>query len=554
MKTVFVAQNSSYTHTNSAVRILSMCLRDNGFEAEYVETTLGEKAGIVSLCEKLYEKRADFYAFSVYIWNRNEQLVAASLIKKLLPACKIIFGGPEVSFEDEEFLKSHPFIDYVIRGEGEKAIVEIVKGNCGKGFVDGGIFDGFESFPEPYFSEEKEKSETDGKLVYYETTRGCPYSCSYCLSSVKKKGECVRSKPLELVKKELGRFMSENIKALKLVDRTFNYDRKRAFELFSFMIEKSRENLDEKGRYKGATVHFEICAALLDDETIELLEKAPENLFRFEIGVQTTNPKSLEAIGRRDDTEKIMRNVIKLKEKTKIVIHLDLICGLPHDTFSDVRRSFDRIYGKCDKLQMGFLKLLPGTKLKNEAEKYKMISLDRPPYTVFETDSISFSEMTRLFEISEVAEKFSDAKCGFEKTVSLIVKNVESPFDMYYALSRYLKTEKSISSKKMYCILLSFAKEYLCPDEKMLFEIKESLRYDFLMSNQGKAPYEIERKYTGEENEYLLSLKREFIRSETREKEDIFVPALEAHIFAFDSENIYFIDRKNRTCYMVKQD
>lgn len=552
MKTVFVAQNSSYTHTNPAVRILARCLEENGFDTEIVETTTGDRGGAVSLCEKLYEKKGDIYAFSVYIWNRREQILAASLIKKLLPGCTVVFGGPEVSFEDETFLKENPFIDYVIRGEGEEAIVEIANGNCEKGFVDFGIYKKFSSSLEPYFSYPEKYGETCGKLIYYETTRGCPFSCSYCLSSVKKKGECVRSKPVELVKQEFLRLMSEDIKALKLVDRTFNYNRKRAYELFSYMIEKSAENLDENGKYKGATIHFEICAALLDEETMTLLEKAPERLFRFEIGVQTANPESLAAIGRSDDTDKILENVKRLKERTKIELHLDLICGLPNDSFSDIRNSFNKVYGNCHKLQMGFLKLLPGTALKNQAGKYKMKSLDTPPYTVLETDKISFSEMMTLTRISEVAEKFSDADSGFDTAVSLMIKNCESPFDLYLELSRFLNEKGSISSKRLYCEMLEFANRYFKDKKAFINDIKECLRYDYLMSNQGKAPVEIERIYAEKEAEALSFAKKQFIHSDIRNTQKIFVPALEAHIFSFDNENVYFIDRKNRSCFKVK--
>lgn len=553
MKTVLVAQNSSYTHTNAAVRILAHCLEKAGHGTAVVETTTGERGGVISLCERLCKENGDIYAFSVYIWNRSEQLLAAETIKKLIPSCTIVLGGPEVSFEDEDFFENNPYVDYVIRGEGERAIVDIADGKCKKGFVDGGIYDGFCDSEEPYFSHGNDSSDVCGKLVYYETARGCPFSCSYCLSSVKRKGECVRKKPTELVKKELSVLMEKDIKAIKLVDRTFNFDRKRAYDLFSFMIEKSKSNLNEKGVYRGATVHFEICAALLDEETMLLLEKAPKGLFRFEIGVQTTNPKSLEAIGRRNETELILKNVKRLKEKTKTELHLDLICGLPHDTFSDVKKSFNDIYGKCDKLQMGFLKLLPGTALKNEAVNYGMVSISHPPYTVLETDTISYPEMMTLMRISDAAEKFSDAECGFSKAVEYMAEKSPSPFDMYHALSEYLREKGNISSKRMYGEMLSFFKEYTKADEAMCEEMKERLRYDYLMSNQGRPPAETQRIYTEPETEMLLEARKNFIRERSAEREGFFIPALEAHIFSFDCENIYMIERKNRLCVAVKQ-
>ncbi len=553
MKTVLVAQNSSYTHTNAAVRILANMLNSSGHDATVIETTVSERGGAAALCERLYREKADIYAFSVYIWNRHEQLCAASLIKKLLPSCTVVLGGPEVSHETEDFIFKNPYIDYVIRGEGEKAIVDIANGKCEKGFVDGGVFEGFVSSHEPYFSCGKSCGDTDGKLIYYETSRGCPFSCSYCLSSVKSGKRGVRAKPAELVMRELSMLMRKNVKVIKLVDRTFNYDKERAYTLFSHMLSDSSELLDEKGRYIGAMVHFEICASLLDQKTLVLLEKAPKGLFRFEIGVQTTNPISLYAIGRADDTEKILENVDILREKTNIEIHLDLICGLPCDTFSDVKASFNAVYGRCDKLQMGFLKLLGGTRMKEEAQKYGMVSLDVPPYTVLCTKDISFEEMMVLQRISDIAEKLSDKESGFGKSVAFMAKESESPFDMYLALSEYLNRKGNISSKRLYAEILEFACGHLSLSGDKKEELKERLRFDYLMSNQGRAPYEIERKYTDDEAEYLAEMRKKAIHERDRERDGFFIPALEAHTFFFDAENVYIIDRKNRTYIKLKR-
>jgi len=226
---------------------------------------------------------------------------------------------------------------------------------------------------------------------------------------------------------------------------------------------------------------------------------------------------------------------------------------LPNDSFSDIRNSFNKVYGNCHKLQMGFLKLLPGTALKNEAGKYKMKSLDVPPYTVLETDKISFFEMMTLTRIAEVAEKFSDAESGFDTAISLMIKNCESPFDFYFELSRFLNEKGSVSSKKLYCEILGFANCYFEGKKALINDIKESLRYDYLMSNQGRCPFETERIYTEDEEKYLAFAKKQFIHSDIRNTQKIFVPALEAHLFSFDCENVYFIDRKNRLCFKSKR-
>ena len=228
MKIVLVALNSSYTHTNLAVRIFANILSKK-HEVVISETTVNDRGGVLSLCEKLYEQKADMYAFSVYIWNREMQLCAASTIKKLLPQSTIVAGGPELSFCDDAFLDQNPYIDFLIRGEGETAIADIADGKyqspC---IVDGGVFDGFATASEPYFCSQNPCGCPDGRLFYYESSRGCPYSCSYCLSSVKEKGEKVRAKDVETVKKELSVILLHDLRTIKFVDRTFNFDKGRA--------------------------------------------------------------------------------------------------------------------------------------------------------------------------------------------------------------------------------------------------------------------------------------------------------------------------------------
>lgn len=546
MKIVLVALNSSYTHTNLAVRIFANILSKK-HEVVISETTVNDRGGVLSLCEKLYEQKADMYAFSVYIWNREMQLCAASTIKKLLPQSTIVAGGPELSFCDDAFLDQNPYIDFLIRGEGETAIGDIADGKyqspC---IVDGGVFDGFAAASEPYFCSQNPCGCPDGRLFYYESSRGCPFNCSYCLSSVKEKGERVRAKDVETVKKELSVILLHDLRTIKFVDRTFNFDKERAKRIFSYIID-----LAESSQTKFPTCHFEICASLLDDETIDILSRAPQGLFRFEIGVQTANPATLCEIGRRDDTKKILENVKKLREKTAVTLHLDLIAGLPYDSYEGIAEAFDLIFPFAHHLQLGILKLLPGTKMCKKASDYGMKYLDTPPYTIIESRDFSFAELRALSGIADTVDDFCDGD-AFSGTIEYLVSKFSSPFALFEGLYEYFSCRGQISHREKYAALLDFAKSFLGFDKQSLFVLSEHLRYDFLLSNQGHSPREIERIYTESEGEKLELLRKNFIREMRTQGKDIFVPALESHFFAFDSQNVYFFDRKNRLVFTQK--
>lgn len=552
MKIVLVAQNSSYTHTNAAVRIFYSLLTPR-HNVEIVETTVNDRGGVLALTEKLVDFCADMYVFSVYIWNRQSQLDTARTVKQLLPDSIVVVGGPELSFENETFLCENPYIDYLVRGEGEKAICNIADGNIvNRGIVDGGIYEDFEKLSEPYFCSENAYGRAEGKLVYYESSRGCPYNCSYCLSSVKKKGERVRFKPVDTVIEEISVLMSKNVKTIKFVDRTFNADVNRAAEIFKGILEIS-EGFMANGNYTGATCHFEICAALIDQETVEILSQAPDGLFRFEIGVQTVTPSALLAIGRYDKTKEIIKNVELIRQKTKVVVHLDLICGLPTDTYDGIKKSFNMIYGKCDLLQLGILKLLPGTRMRQEAEKYSVKYLSAPPYTVLETSTMSFSELRKLERIAHESERFSAQSGVFRKSSEYLINLCKTPFDFYEKISAYFENKENMTVKKLCSELICFAQNSDLCSVKQLGILCEYLRYDYLLSNQGALPLCIDRKYTQEQTEYLKNIKKEYIHSFPKNCTDVFVPATEVHIFDFDNENVYIIDRKNGVCKTKKR-
>lgn len=552
MKIVLVARNASYSHTNLAVRIFKRLLEPR-HTVRIVETTVNDRGGVPALVERLYAEKAELYAFSVYIWNRNDQLSAARLIKELFPACAVVLGGPEVSYEEKDFLTKNPFVDFLIRGEGEDALCAVADGKYPrKSIIDGGVYEGFAASPEPYFEKDAdaEKELAAGKLVYYESARGCPFRCAYCLSSVKdgKGGASVRCKPAALVKRELVPLLHSGAKAVKFVDRTFNFDRARAKELFAFLIDAAKDRM-RNGCYTGPTCHFEICASLLDDETMLLLRKAPHGLFRFEIGVQSVHPETLRAVDRVDDTEQVLAALHTLRETTAVTLHADLICGLPYDTFETVWQGFDALYGSCDMLQMGFLKLLPGTKLRRESARYGMIALREPPYTVLCTDTLPFEKMRRLTRIADASERLSEETFRYALPFLTAHAPGASPFAFFDLAAASGAADQALTARAAFEALASLGRTSLSLSETENEELRERLRCDFLRTNQGPVPRGLLREKMPAEAAFLDAARRRFLRmpaAEAAEEADaFFAPATEAHLFSFEPESVFFIDRKN---------
>ncbi len=418
MKVALFAVAGSYSHTNLAIRALRRPLVDAGFCVSLVEATLGDTDA--ALTDALIAERADIYGFSCYIWNIKRMLAAAADLHTLRPEAKIVFGGPEVSFEPERF-DDCDFIDCIICGEGERAMAEVccafrdgktpprmIRSN-GITLTDGILYSPFEPRK---------------KLMYYESSRGCPYSCAYCLSSATKG---VRAKSVEQTLAELYEFEKfDGDAVIKLVDRTFNFDNKRANAiLFGLLDEKYTKEY-----------HFEVCAQLFDEESFGLISKFPEGKLRLEVGLQSTNEKTLAACARHIDPEAVLAACKRIKETSKATLHLDLICGLPNDTLADIADAFDRAYFVCDELQVGFLKLLHGTALRENAEKLGIKYRSEPPYEVLSTNELSYEELRRLHEIADLTERFDAAK--FSRTLPYLL-SVSSPFALFDGLREHIE-------------------------------------------------------------------------------------------------------------------
>ncbi|MBO5047776.1 MAG: DUF4080 domain-containing protein [Clostridia bacterium] len=476
MKTVLFALNGSYSHTNLAVRAIGAHLADFGIQTVIIEKSLKDTR--LSVLESLVREAADVYGFSVYIWNVNEMMQFASEVHALLPKAKIVFGGPEVSFENESFFESHPYIDHIITGEGEEAFPALCKA----------LADGKEIpkiiMPMPYadFSESGIYYDRIGErphgLVYYESVRGCPFSCAYCLSSVT---EGIRAKTLEKTLDDLLRFEQfDGIRTVKLVDRTFNFNKERAKAIWRALSSDAYTK----------EYHFEVSAALLDAESFEILRNAPKGKFRLEIGVQSTNPDTVSAVDRRLDTEKTLNALKTLHEHHNLHLHADLIAGLPYEDFTRFGKSFDDIYGICDVLQLGFLKLLKGSKMRRDAEKYGIVYSPYPPYQVLKTNELSFSDITRLHAIDAMNDRFSNSG-KFDHTFPYLPLASGSAFGFFDGLRDFAEEKFScteiarLPQTEAFRLIFAYAQTLANVN---IEEVRERLALDFLLGETRRLP------------------------------------------------------------------
>lgn len=474
MKIVLFAINGSFSHSNLAIRCLRDPLEKAGFEVVLVEHTLRDRTA--HILEHLYREQADVYGFSCYIWNIEPMLTIAQTLKSLLPKSRIILGGPEASYGLERF-ENTPWIDAIVRGEGEEAMLSLcqavregrdyprISGGDAVTFADAGVH-------------YREGEETGG-ILYYESSRGCPYSCAYCLSSATRG---VRFKSVEQTLDELLTFeaLHANCKVIKFVDRTFNADVRRANAIW-------RALLDEK---YTKSYHFEICASLLNEESFDILSRFPKGKVQLEIGLQSTNPETLAASSRHIDAAKVIAAAKRIKDVGNVHVHLDLIAGLPYEDYASFAKSFNDAYGSSDMLQLGFLKLLYGTELRERAEEYEYRSLPTPPYTVLQSKWITYEEMQRLAHIAEVLDRYLESG-RFAHALWYLEPLMHSPFSFWEGLSLYLEERDTrplqrISQPDAFRYLLEYAKEKMKNVD--LSKLKEMLAADFLQHENKNPP------------------------------------------------------------------
>ncbi len=447
MKCLLVSFNAKYIHSSLALRYIKEYCND--FNIEILELTINHDEN--QIISSIYKHKPDVIGFSCYIWNITYIKSIIPTLRKLLPETKLVLGGPEVSYNSRELLDELP-IDIIMEGEGELTWKEyltfLTKQNTSLDSIQGLVYKDntdivvnpprkpldMSELPFVY----QDITDLQHRIIYYEASRGCPFNCQYCLSSV---GAGVRFMPLERVYRDLDYFLEKGVPQVKFVDRTFNANKKFASSIWKHIIQNDN----------GVTnFHFEIAAELITDEMLGMLGLARDGLIQFEIGVQSTNPKTLQAIKRNMPFEKIEKILLKIAELGTIHQHLDLIVGLPYENYESFKNSFNEvIWSRPEKLQLGFLKVLKGSGLYLNAEEYGIVYKDLPPYEVLYTNDISYDEVLLLHQIEEMLERYYNSN-RFKSSIEYLFAYHDSEFELFEELAKYwaLKGYDKVAHKK----------------------------------------------------------------------------------------------------------
>lgn len=534
MKILLAAINAKYIHSNLGVYSLKAYAgQQGGREIEIGEYTINHQMD--TILQDIYRRKPDIVGFSCYIWNITYVRRIVRDLIKVLPRVKIWLGGPEVSYDGVCILEQEPAVTGIMAGEGEQTFDELIsfyeregtrgkedKGKSGLGEIAGIIFRDLsgeiretpprrllpmDAIPFPYNS----LRGMEHRIIYYESSRGCPYSCSYCLSSIDK---TVRFRSLELVKRELDFFMEQKVPQVKFVDRTFNCKKDHGLAIWRYLLEKDN----------GITnFHFEISADLLDEEQMEVLRQMRPGLIQLEIGVQTVNPKAICAIRRKTDPGRLERAVKTVREAGNIHQHLDLIAGLPWEDLSSFRRSFDWVYRlRPDQLQLGFLKVLKGSYMAETAKDYGLCFHEEPPYEVLFTRWISYDEILELKMVEDMVEVYYNS-CQFDRSLREMEAVWQSPYEMFKDLGEYYREHDlaGINHSRMarYEILYDFLRER-DPDKTEVY--RDCLMYDlYLRENVKSRP-----GFAGDQSRFKGIIRRFFVEEE---KNPVYLKGYEAY-------------------------
>lgn len=493
MKFLLTAINAKYIHSNLAVYDMKSYAQRYEEQIEIAEYTINHQQS--EILRELYLKQPTVIGFSCYIWNIRMVEELMGELHKILPDLEIWLGGPEVSYRAREFMEAYPYVRGIMIGEGEKTFLQLmqfyVQGDILLSAIPGicyrdehnqlqyqepvGMMD-LSEIPFPYRSPEQ----FENRIVYYESSRGCPFSCSYCLSSVEKK---LRFRDIVLVKRELQFFIDRKVPQVKFVDRTFNCKQGHALEIWKYLV--CQDN--------GITnFHFEIAADLLKEEELALMHTMRPGLIQLEIGVQSTNPDTLRAIHRRMNLEQLKQTVARIQEGRNIHQHLDLIAGLPYEDYSSFGNSFNEVYEmNPDQLQLGFLKVLSGTVMHEKCGEYGIVYQDNPPYEVLYTKWLTFEEVLKLKGIEEMVEQYYNSS-QFTHSIQLLEPCFGGAFAMYEALADFYQQEHRPGVKhsrlKQYEILLRFAQKQF--QGEALSRFQEAMVYDvYLRENAKTRPF-----------------------------------------------------------------
>ena len=480
MKILLAACNAKYIHSNLAVYDLKAYSSDYDEHVILREYTINQPKD--EILKDIYSSGADVVCFSCYIWNISFVRELIRDLVKILPKTAFWAGGPEVSYDAEKFLTEMPEMTGVMVGEGEKTFhdllefyidgkdsLEEISGiayRTGDKIIHNGWRELMDLSAIPFVYEHLEKFEN--RIIYYESSRGCPFSCSYCLSSIDKK---LRFRDLELVKKELQFFLDHRVPQVKFVDRTFNCKHEHAMTIWKYILEHDN----------GVTnFHFEISADLLREEEMELMSQMRPGLIQLEIGVQSTNPETIRAIHRHMDLKKLEHCVNRVHSFRNIHQHLDLIAGLPYEDYDIFHKSFNDVYQmKPDQLQLGFLKVLKGSLMQKEAEVYGIVYKEKEPYEVLSTNWLTYGEVLKLKMVESMVEVYYNSG-QFWHTLEYLVPFEKDAFTFYEKLGSFYEkkgySEISHSRMRRYEILLEYLQEETdVPTEvaaqKMLYDL-----------------------------------------------------------------------------------
>lgn len=515
MKFLLVALNAKYIHSNPALHSLrSYALSQDARaaqEVEIAEYTINQQ--MMDILTDIYRRKPYAAAFSCYIWNWTLMKSLVTELHKLMPGLPIWLGGPEVSFHSEQILEGLPFVRGIMVGEGEVTFMELWKhyreateAQLRLEDIPGIVYRDCQN-GKILRNPERELTDIGGlpflygdlslfenRILYYESSRGCPFRCSYCLSSIDKK---VRLRDLSLVKKELQFFLDNKVPQVKFVDRTFNCNKNHAMEIWNYILEHDN----------GVTnFHFEIAADLLDDTQLELLSRMRPGLVQLEIGVQSTNERTLHAVRRYTDIQKLGRTVAEIRKGQNIHVHLDLIAGLPHEGLESFARSFNEVYRmEPEQLQLGFLKVLKGSHAEEMAQEWGIESLSEPPYEVLYTKWLSFEDIVLLKKVEAMVEMYYNSnqfchvlpvleKCFAKDSLSgrgfggRPADVCTGPFGMYLALAEFFEEKgyfvNSPSRAYRYQVFLDFAVR-MDPQREALY--RELLVYDMYLRENLKS-------------------------------------------------------------------
>ena len=565
MRVLLAAINAKYIHSNLGVYCLKAYADQqlersgSGIEIEICEYTINNQ--MEKILGDLYSKKPDIAAFSCYIWNIAYVRQITEDLKKVLPDVKIWLGGPEVSYDAARILTEWPQIDGVMVGEGEETFAELLEGyeNAGEDHAEqdrqfeqiagltfrdkAGTIHRTPFRPVmdlskvPFVYEDLEKFQN--RILYYETSRGCPFSCSYCLSSIDKS---VRFRDLELVKKELGFFLEHKVRQVKFVDRTFNCKKSHSMAIWQYILDHDN----------GVTnFHFEIAADLLDQEELELLANMRPGLIQLEIGVQTVNPAVITEIKRKMDLEKVREITAQINKGHNIHQHLDLIAGLPFEDLDSFRESFNQVYRmEPEQLQLGFLKVLKGSYMEEQKENYELKFTGEPPYEVLSTKWLSYSDILKLKRIEEMVEVHYNSG-QFGESVKMLEQEFEQPFDLYEALADWYeeKGAADIGQSRLarFELLFQFGESLMCGAK--LEEFRDALTMDLYLRENAKTRPDFARDQTP----FKTAVRDFFIKEESSrryltgyEGYDSKQMAKMAHIEVFGDGSGVLFDYKNR--------